>query len=204
MLRVQQFRAAGLIAFGLIVACDPNGSRGPEPAVPSTLEERFRARIPAEVLVRRGACPFECCTYREWTALTPIALSARERSNAAPIDTIAVGERFLADSGNVHITGIGLIIVEDTVPVKQGRVILLPGDTLVLLDHRGEGYFNVWRDGVVLEEVEGFWGEHSRARGRLVGNYRDEWWIHVTTREGVRGWYRTDGEVRVSGADRCA
>ncbi|MGH7554049.1 MAG: hypothetical protein ACREMQ_13585, partial [Longimicrobiales bacterium] len=110
---------------------------------------------------------------------------------------------FLADSGNVHITGIGVVAVDDTVVAGEGPTKLVPGDTVVILEPRGEGYFSVWRDGAIVD-VEGFWNtEEGTSRGVPLGEYRKEWWVHATTQQGQRGWFRADSTFRVTGSDRC-
>jgi hypothetical protein len=211
-----------LMLTALVPACGRDGSRttggedsasavpggvattpGVDPSSPEGIAQRIGSTVPPEVLVRRGACPFECCTYREWTAVTAIPLVEEQRGRGEPVRTIAAGERFQADSGNVVITSFGVVAVEDTV-VGEGQKKLVPGDTVVILEPRGEGYFSVWRNGEIVN-VEGFWNtEESTSRGVPLGEYRKEWWVHATTQQGQRGWFRADSTFRVSGSDRCA
>lgn len=162
----------------------------------------WRSRTPPEVLTRRGACPFECCTYREWTALEEISVQAEERGREAPLFTIPAGASFLADSGNVHITGIGLVVAADTIQNAYGEPRLLPGDTAVVLDYLGEGYWRLWHRQEVVE-VEGFWGaEHPSPRGSLLGRYRSEWWVHIRY-QGRDGWFQVAPGTSFRGADAC-
>lgn len=164
---------------------------------------RFRARLPDSVLARRGACPFECCVYREWVAEGPIAVVGSQRERGRPRFTIAPGERFRADSGNVWITGLMLVAVQQ--PVADSPYwSFIAGDTLVVLDHLGEGHFNVWHAGRVLD-VEGFWEAwQGRGGARTLGAPGSEWWVHVTLLDGRTGWFEAAPDVRFSGADACA
>jgi hypothetical protein len=164
--------------------------------------ERFRAQLPPEVLVRGNACPFECCVYGEWVADTIIPMYREPRRTGTPAFTVPKGTSLRADSGAVFVTGIALAIVEDTVADSPNR-LLLPGDTLVLLDPIGEGYWTAWRRGEILESVppffESWW--HPKQSGRLIGEPLREWWARTTV-NGRTAWFRPD-LFRVRGADAC-
>ncbi len=166
---------------------------------------RFRALIPDSVLERRNACPFECCVYGDWVADTVIPMLTEPRSNGAPVFTLAKGDSMKTEFGVVYVTSIALVVVTDTVPLgNEGRVKLLPGDTLVLLDPIGEGYWTAWRRGEILEEVPPFfesWVREGR-QGRMIGQPGREWWVRVTA-GGRTGWFRPD-RLGVTGADACS
>ena len=164
--------------------------------------QRFRAQLPAEILVRGNACPFECCVYGAWVADTVIPMYAAPRGTGTAAFTLAKGATLAADTGVVFVTQIALAIVEDTV-ADGPNPVLLPGDTLVLLDPIGEGYWKAWRRGQVLETVPPFfesWWRPAPA-GRLIGEPAREWWARATA-NGRTGWFRPD-RYRVRGADAC-
>lgn len=174
---------------------------GPLPSPPAdTLVRRIRASVPDSVFVRPGACPFECCMYREWTAESEIPLLAAVRGTRQ--STIPVGQRFLADSGRVHVTGVMVVAVEDSVG-DPPYWSFARGDTLVVLDYVGEGRYNVWQRGRVLE-AEGFWGVGAPVgQATTYGRWAAEWWVHATLPDGRRGWFLAAPEVRFAGADAC-
>jgi hypothetical protein len=58
-----------------------------------------------------GACPFEGCVYREWTAARPVEIRVARRSSAPVAFRLESGERVAAVTGVV-------------VTVKAGRVEL--------------------------------------------------------------------------------
>ncbi len=186
------------------------------PESPRGLEDR----VPAELLVAEGACPFECCTYREWRAPVPLPrLSAP--IDGAPIDTIPVGEMFDAVTGIVFITGIQVIVVLDSLDgsgeprpsVAASAVpwtaVFLPGDTLVALDYLGEGFFRAW-DGAETREVQQFWwpveAEEAApgwaSHGRAIGTYGSEWWIRSRRTDDVEGWFQAPDQY-MPGSDAC-
>ena len=214
-LRAWRSSLCALLVAG--AACSPEREERPPappaggPAVPVAPQEetadalaaRWRARVPDSVLIRRGGCPFECCSYREWRADSALAVVASERADGPVLFTIPAGTRFRADSGNVHITDILLIAVADSVG-DPPYWSYGPGDTLVVLDPIGEGHFNVW-DGRAVKDVEGFWGaERMPLVAEMLGRWETEWWVHVTMPDGRAGWARLAATTRPQGADACA
>lgn len=215
-------RAFALLAAAAWAACGPapdaSGGAGRDtiaaPAAATRTETpdavvRWAATVPDSVRRRTGACPFECCVYGHWTGTGEIPLrTAPDR--ALPVESrIPAGEPFRADSGFVRITGFSILALSDTVrlpatPDGSGAV-LVPGDTLVVLDYLGEGHWNLW-DGERVLETEGFWGaEVDDPRAELIGGagYAREWWVYATRASGERGWMDADSAPRVEGADAC-
>ena len=179
----------------------PSAVMPPDPD--SMAIERIRAQLPPGTLRRSNGCPFECCVYREWTAATDIPLRAAPNDSSTITARLRAGEQMNADSGIVFVTGLAIAIVDDTVfRGAERRPWLLPNDTLVLLDPIGEGHWNAWRRGEVLEDVPPFFeGILEPRRGRLIGDPTREWWAFATAGN-RRGWFRPD-QFRVSGADAC-
>lgn len=181
-------------------------SQPPAPAHPdSAAIQRFRGLLPDSVLARANACPFECCVYGTWVAAVEIPMFVEPRRAGSPAFTVSAGDSLRADSGVVFITSIALVAVTDTVfsgPAK--RVWMVPGDTLVLLDPIGEGFWTAWRRGEILREVPPFFESWSResGAGRLIGKLAREWWVRATAR-GRTGWFTPD-RFRVTGADACS
>ena len=60
-----------------------------------------------------GACPFECCTYRDWTAETTLTAyeSHDPRSRGRVVFTLAPGERVTALTGIVRTTVAGEVLM---------------------------------------------------------------------------------------------
>jgi hypothetical protein len=138
--------------------------------------------------------------YGEWRAETPIAVRPAARGDAAVAYTLNPGDAFTAETGYVQVTGPAIVAVMDTVRARPD-VTFLPGDTVVVLDYIGEGYWNLWHRGREVREVEGFWGaEVQNPAGAYYGDYAREWWVHVTTPRD--GWFLADS-ARFSGADAC-
>lgn len=141
--------------------------------------------------------------YGRWTVLSQATLRALPTARSASTGTIAANTAVLADSGEVRVSPIGLVVVSDTVPAQllDRPIELAIGDTIELLGYEGEGYRNVrWR-GRALTLSE-YWDTLGTRGMRLVRPPRQRWWAHVTTGS-ARGWILMDS-VRVRGADKCA
>lgn len=173
---------------------------------------RLAAQRPHEPYIDDGACPFECCTYRDWTALNAIRVYAAPRK-AAPVSfTIPRGERFRALTGHVRFDRVGVVVMRHpmTLSGDQDRdtVRVAPGDTVYVLSDMGEGYVRLWVRGHVVSEEE-FWmapGQDQsgdpHARGILIREPVEMWWVKVRSRTGRIGWIRMD-QAEERGADAC-
>ena len=59
---------------------------------------------PPKLYISKDACPFECCVYREWTALNE--LPVYRKPNGGQIGKLAAGETVQAEAGEVRATPI--------------------------------------------------------------------------------------------------
>ncbi len=187
-----------------VVIREPEGP--PRDDAPSSVAiiARYRALIPDSALVRRKACPFECCTYRDWKATHEIPVYRNEMDSGAPIFTLRTGESFHALTGNVHITGVAVVAVNKKIQGDTPQHTLLPGDSVVILNSVGEGNFNVWKKNGQIVEVNGDWSgpPWKPNTNHRLGNYRTQWWVQVRTFDVRDGWIHAD-TARFTNADRC-
>jgi|SRR6267142_807125 len=130
------------------------------------------AQKPPNVYIDKGACPFECCTYREWVARTDVTLLDSPNGKRV-VGRAKKGERVLALTGEVHSVPLRVIAQHDypDVGVKAG-------DTIYILHYEGEGYYKVWHHGNVVD-VENF---DEAAKQKIT------WWVKLKTRSGSIGW----------------
>ena len=175
----------------------PAGASPTEDAVVTAWLER----VDPAVFMRWGACPFECCVYRDWVADSQVVVRAQPDSAAAVVATIPAGGRFEADTGFVRVTSAQLVIVTDTVEAYRvtGRPdggspdSLAPGDTVLVLDYQGEGHY-LLTDGTATYSAGQFWPgaddwqPYGGAKGTTLGRHAAQWWAHVTTSDGTEGW----------------
>lgn len=160
------------------------------------------ARRAPSVYVERGACPFECCTYREWWAARPTPVYASPRRTSRRLGTLAKGEHVQALTGFVRTRAGRFVVTGD-----KGRY--RAGETIWVYTYHGEGNFLVWYRGRMYDEDLGFSpsGGSSGTRGErgnwghLTGAHQSEWWIQVRMQNGRVGW--TNRGEDYENADAC-
>jgi hypothetical protein len=67
---------------------------------------------PPAVYIDKGACPFECCTYREWVARTDVKLLDVPNGKAV-VGQIKKGEKVLALTGEVRSIPLAVVASKD-------------------------------------------------------------------------------------------
>lgn len=193
----------GTTSEGIVPDTADTVAAAPAPPADTSTIGRWQAQLPEGTLARSGACPFECCLYGEWTAESRITLRASPEQEAPTVGELEPTTVFAADSGFVGVTGIALVAVSEPVNPMPDRE-LTPGDTLLLLDYVGEGFYNAWLDGEEVQ-VADFWSSATdRPRGEVIGDHQTEWWVHATAPDGASGWFRADAPgVELGNVDAC-
>ena len=165
-----------------------------------------------KMYIDKGACPFECCTYRRWSVLADTVLYNRPKGTQ-PIATMSKGQWVTAITGEVHVVPAPMKIV-----FEHGRFHV--GDQTYLLSNEGEGVMKVWMNGVVSEQDVWFvsdskwqdWGDadgkrltcgHPRKEcwGRIERPPDADWWILMKTPSGKLGW--TKESAHFGNKDAC-
>jgi hypothetical protein len=166
----------------------------------------FAQSKPPALYIDKGACPFECCTYRRWrTEKTTVAYTQpNKRSKRA--GTFKAGTRVVGLTGEVRTK-------PGTFTVTKSHGTFKPGDVLWVYTPLGEGFYKVWFNGKMREEEIEFvsgpfeqslpkCAESAACWGRLDKPLQVEWWVKVRSREGWIGW--TDQAENFSNIDSCA
>jgi len=128
---------------------------------------------PPNIFVDKGACPFECCTYREWVARTDLTLLVTPDGKKV-VGQIKKGEKVLAMTGEIHSVPLQIVSPHDypDAGVKAG-------DTMYLLHYVGEGFWKVWHDGKLVEIGD------LPQKGLKP---KTTWWVELKTTAGIVGW----------------
>ncbi len=160
---------------------------------------------PPASLIEKGVCPFECCTYREWTATKTAKIHSAPDRSSRVLAHISPGTHVSALTGEVHVTRPGKYRVRKQFDKYR------PGDLIWLYGYHGEGLYTVWfkgqqyeqefssvnydgQGGYRCDDVDWCWGVLERAP-------ESTWWIKLRTPGGVVGW--TDQGANFSGKDAC-
>jgi hypothetical protein len=175
-------------AFALIVLGDGSGFLGAQaPAIPAPPTPFFDV----------GACPFEGCAYREWTATRPVDVRRDRRADSPVAFRLGAGERVTAITGVVVTLRAGRVQfrVPQDVSGLEGTFRVLPGETLYLLTYQGEGFTRVWFKGRLYSEVDGVSflnaiceDDPRRCTGEVVEPSETVWWVQVRNAAGQTGW----------------
>ena len=127
---------------------------------------------PPSPFIDKGACPFECCTYREWTANQEISLL--DQPNGKKVVTqLHKGEKVQGVTGEVHS-----IPLRTTAKHDDPQTGLKAGDVIYVLHPVGEGFWKVWHGGKLLDTDD----------VPDKGLPRYTWWVQIKTASGVVGW----------------
>jgi hypothetical protein len=141
---------------------------------------------PPAVYIDKGACPFECCTYREWVARTDVTF-VDVPDGKVVVGQIKKGEKVLALTGEIHSVPLPIVARKDypVVGVKAG-------DTIYLLHYVGEGSWKVWHMGNVFE-IDDLPGKVPKPKTTC--------WVKLKTSSGVIGW--TIDQKNFENQDAC-
>jgi len=154
---------------------------------------------PAMPFEDAGACPFECCAYREWIARERVAVRSARRAGAPAVFTINKGDRVQAITGIVVTTRAGRVQFRrpENLSTNLGPLQVQPGETLYLLTNRGEGETAAWFKGQFYNAIEGsafFYSDCADRPGTCNGTILEwpqfVWWARVRNSKGVEGWTR--------------
>lgn len=160
---------------------------------------------PPSVYVDKGACPFECCTYRDWKTERATIAYARPSIRSISVGKFKKSSKVVALTGEVRTTPSRFLVTK-----RHGRY--KPGDVLWIYTPQGESFFKVWFKGrMYLEGLEYVSSpfersvpdctETPRCWGRMDRKLRMEWWVQIKSAEGWVGW--TNQPQNFSNMDAC-
>jgi len=144
-----------------------------------------------------GACPFEGCVYREWTAKAAVRVRTERRVDAPVTYELRPGEKVTAVTGIVVTLKAGRVQFREARNLQgsPGPIHIEPGQTLYMLTYQGEGFTKAWFNGKLYTDVDtaDFYNgvcdiQPSRCAGKIIERSQTEWWVQVRNRFGIVGW----------------
>ena len=173
---------AGLLFFGMAA------KMGPAPALP--FEDW-------------GACPFEGCAYREWSALKPVVVYDSWKAGRRVSGHLQKGEKVVGVRGVVITFRPGVVIAQRDMPAEG----LKRGDRVLTYTYVGEGYALAWYHGrldaidVATAETPASGCVATGCPKAEIDAGKKEWWAEVRLKSGRTGWVLMEGML-FDGVDR--
>jgi hypothetical protein len=155
------------------------------------------------------ACPFECCTYREW-GVTKATVVWKERRKGPVAFHLRPGDRVIGLNGVVETRKPGRVrILKDIELDDEHPVKLRPGDVVYALHYLGEGYELFWFNGQTHSDQIGPFEvdkEEPSSEATLWVESLPEtvWWVKVKNAEGLAGWTMVDHNFDPYDMDACS
>jgi hypothetical protein len=159
--------------------------------------------MPPKQYVDQGACPFECCTYRQWTVEQRTVLRATPKDGTKLVGILEKGETVTGLTGIVETLQPGKVEVVRAHTSDTSGKSYKPGDVLWVYTYLGEGFFKVWFQGEMIEEDIGFvlhgvggWircVDDGTCWGRGKDFPKSIWWVKVKPQKSLEGWSNEPG-----------
>ena len=149
-----------------------------------------------------NACPFECCTYRTWTANAAVKVLRERRANSSVAVELRPGQSVQAFTGVVVTTRAGEMRAVREGSVGESKFRVGAGDVIRILRPEGEGFWKIWFNGKT--DTEELLNLHDLPRDsilRVVSAPEITWWVKVRTNDGRVGW--TTAIDQFDGKDGC-
>jgi len=138
-----------------------------------------------------GACPFECCTYKEWTAKSKTILRKNHNDSAPVIGIIQPGESVQGLTGVVITTKPGKIRITKAITMdEEKKISLKPGDIIYYLHYVGEGYDMFWFKGKTFVDQTSIETDKKTEYWETITLPKWVWWAKIKKSNGKIGWTR--------------
>ena len=136
-----------------------------------------------------GACPFECCEYREWTVTAATRVLNAPAKGAGPAFELAPRDTVSALTGVVITRRCGAARARRSTTVAGAAVAL--GESVYVMHDEGEGFWKVWWRGRA-ENAEVVDPENTQDLPEpdlvMIRFPVTDWWVKVKNRKGQTGW----------------
>jgi hypothetical protein len=161
----------------------------------SLVSDLFAAGEPPNIYIDKGACPFECCTYGQWTAREKVVLFDQINGKKLTREIIK-DEQVTAITGEVHSRPIKAHVTHvDKSDEEQGIHV---GDIIYILHYLGEGAVKFWHAGEAKDGSMDLVYEIDNSSES--GGQPPVWWVKIRTKDGLVAWVKNP-DRKSKGAD---
>jgi hypothetical protein len=159
-----------------------------------------------------GACPFECCTYKEWTATRNLNTYKRRSKKSLVSFRVKKGQSVRGLTGVVITTKYGITKIIKPIQIgytpdsKSPELSLQPGEVVYTLHYQGEAYDLFWYKGKAYSDQislpKDAWGTPPNSQAlQIISRPKYEWWAIIQDKDGNIGWTKeTDAFAHI---DAC-
>ena len=137
-----------------------------------------------------GACPFECCVYREWVAKEPVKIYQDREESSPVVATLNMNESVNALTGVVVTQKVGrakilmpITVWKNSKSISPSEVTIKKGAIVYPLHYEGEGYSAFWYKGQIYS---GELVDAKKVNIEQMNQY--DWWAQIKTKNGEIGW----------------
>ena len=146
-----------------------------------------------------GACPFECCTYKNWEATRSVDVYETFSEKSTKLFKTIKSEQVEGLTGVVITSALGVTRIIKRVNIgyqnnsTKPELSLEPGERIYTIHYFGEGYDLFWYKGRTLRDQIAMdinaWG-HIPFTGVVKIESRPvyKWWVKIRNHEGLIGW----------------
>ena len=144
-----------------------------------------------------GACPFQCCTYREWSVDWDTDLRSDRHDEAPVVFHAALNDTVQALTGVVTTTKVGRASASRPITIGANHQVVPAGETIYLLRNVGGGDWKIWFNGVVDRQYipsQGYCTGDRQSSDECAITITEQpeivWWAKVQNSRGQEGWTR--------------
>ena len=149
-----------------------------------------------------GACPFECCTYRDWTAQKDTKIYKNHDDQSLVVGSVKAGQTVKALTGVVITTEPGKVKIFKAMSLGvENKVSLKAGDVVYYLHYVGEGFDLIWYNGNTYTDQTSFKTDPNTEYWKVLNMPKWVWWVKIELPDGTVGWSREPN--RFSNKDAC-
>ncbi|HTI43703.1 MAG TPA: hypothetical protein VL693_17880 [Vicinamibacterales bacterium] len=157
---------------------------------------RTRQAGPPTPYDEAGACPFQCCTYREWSVDWDTDLHTDRKDDSPIAFHVALGDTVTALTGVVTTTNVGRATANRQVSVGNKHITVAAGEPIYLLRNVGSDW-KIWVNGITDEQYipnQGYCTGNKQSSDecalKVVEQPHIVWWAKVRNALGQEGWTR--------------
>jgi hypothetical protein len=146
-----------------------------------------------------GACPFECCTYKEWETNKPVIAHEKPLSSSKTLFAVPAKQAVTGLTGVVITTKPGVTRILKPVQLgytkdeKGPMLSLKSGEKIYTLHYLGEGYDLFWYKGNTYSDQcdvsdNSFGNAPFASDVKVESRPKTIWWVKFKDSKGHVGW----------------